>query len=67
MMGLLAPQPKPAFEREAYTKQQINDRLTVWREHLLEAKAGTTNCTLTVAEIRRELDRWLDELSELRG
>jgi hypothetical protein len=33
----------------------------------MEFKAGTSNGVVTEGEIRRSLDRWLDELSELRG
>jgi hypothetical protein len=61
-MGLLAAGTTPPLPP---TKQQIMDRLMVWREHLLEL--GQTNCVLTRAEVMRELDRWLDALSDLRG
>lgn len=58
VVGLLAPN-HPVGERH------IRDRLTYWREHLLEHKRGESNPILTIAEIRRELDRWLDELNAL--
>jgi len=65
-MGLLAPQ-KAEWPRDAYTAQQIMDRLTLWREHLIEHKHGTANAVLTHAEITGQLDRWLDELLDIQG
>jgi hypothetical protein len=61
-MGLLAAGTTPPLPP---TRQQILDHLISWRERLLEL--GDTNCVLTRAEVMRELDRWLDALSDLRG
>ena len=55
VVGKLVP-PKPR------TEQDIKDRLVLWREHLIELNAGTTNCHLTRGEIIRALDGLLDEL-----
>jgi hypothetical protein len=44
------------------TEHEVRARLSLWREHLLEHKAGNSNCTLTLGEVRRELDRLLDDL-----
>ena len=56
----------PTAPPETYTRQQINDKLTYWAEHLREHRAGTTS-PLTLKEISAQLDRWLDELNALRG
>lgn len=61
-MSRLAPS---AAESSQYTKQQILDKLTYWREHLLEHKQGV-NTILVRHEIDRELDRWLDALLALK-
>lgn len=64
-MGLLSSSPGPAWPGDAHTTQQIMDRLTLWREHLLEHNAGAS--TLTRREIIGQLDHWLDELLNRRG
>lgn len=59
-MPRLAPktiQPAPLSEA------QVIARLNDWRERLAELKAGTNTCLLTGDEIRREIDRLLDQLS----
>lgn len=63
----LGHMPAPEWPAEAFTLQQIRDKLTYWSEHLLEHKQGTANCCLTLSEILRELDRWLDARLDLRG
>lgn len=47
------------------TPQQVTDKLTYWREHLLEH--GNTTSPLTRTEITTQLDRWLDERVNQRG
>lgn len=53
----LAPVQAPPL-----TEHEVRARLELWREHLIEHKHGTSNCTLTLNEVRRELDRLLDDL-----
>lgn len=52
---MIAPSPPLTFET-------VTAKLDEWRERLDEAKRGDTNNVLTVLEIRRELDRLLDDL-----
>lgn len=40
----------------------VRMKLQLWAEHLAERKAGTSNPILTLAEIRGQLDHWLDVL-----
>lgn len=54
-----------SWTADAHTRQHVTDRLTYWREHLLEHQAGSN--LPTGPEIRRQLDRWLDELNDIRG
>lgn len=65
-MHVLAPK-RSQWPGEAFTEQQIWDKLTYWREHLVEFRAGKSNSVVTLAEILRALDRWLDERLALRG
>lgn len=67
MGRLVAASTVNEWAGEAYTRQQIRDKLTLWREHLLEHKHGTANSCLTRPEITRALDQWLDESLHLRG
>lgn len=60
----ISPDPWPS---EAFSENEIAERLQYWREHWLEWKAGNSNPVLTGQEIRNSLDRWLDERLELRG
>jgi len=55
-MPFLKPQTWP---KEAFTEQQIRDRIVFWREKLLDYRPRE--------QIQAELDKWLDELLELRG
>ena len=57
-MAKLASKP----EMTELTEQEIHDRIALWREHLIEANTGNTNCVLTRAEIIVALDALLDEL-----
>lgn len=65
-MSRLAPQ-QDGFEEDAFSRQQVMDKLRHWREHLVAHDRGLTNCILARGEIVRELDKWLDELIDLRG
>jgi hypothetical protein len=64
-MGRLVPATPASLPPAPPNRQQIMDHFTSWRERLLEH--GQSNCVLTRVEIMRELDRWLDALSDLRG
>lgn len=67
-MSRLAPKKtEEAFEQEAFTRQHVMDKLAHWRELLLQHDEGLTNCLLTRDEITRTIDKWLDELNEIRG
>lgn len=66
-MGTLAPSTEDDWPREAFTPQQITDKLAYWSEHLREKDQGLSNAALTRAEIVTNLNRWLDELTEQRG
>lgn len=61
----LAPISQDGWLGPAYTSGQIQDQITYWREHLIEANAGSN--LPTRPECLRQLDRWLDERLELRG
>ena len=50
------------IEQPPMTLPEVLARLELWREHLIENKTRTTNCVLTLTEIRAELDRLLDDL-----
>lgn len=63
-MSKLAPQTE-TFEEDAFTRQQIMDKLTHWWSHLDEINRGVTNCTLTRSWVLVEMDRWLDELAQV--
>jgi hypothetical protein len=69
--GLMAvatsPIPDEAFVQEAFTRQRVEDKLAHWRELLKQHDEGMTNCTLTRVEIQDTIDKWLDELLDLRG
>lgn len=60
VMGLLAP-PEPL------TGTEIKDKLTYWSEHLIEHKRGDSNVSLTLGEIRGQLDKYLDLFIEWQG
>lgn len=60
-MGRLTPETR-VLEPAVLTEPQILERLRDWSERLVEAKDGRSNCVLTSGEIRRELDRLLDNL-----
>lgn len=53
---------KTDFEAEAWSLKEIKERLEHWRELLLQAQAGMT--TVTFSDVRRELNRWLDEMCD---
>ena len=54
--------PATTVQAPPLTEGEVRARLHLWREHLLEHKAGTSNCVLTIGEIWREVDRLLDDL-----
>jgi hypothetical protein len=60
---LSSDQPAP----EVYSHGHVQERLEFWRQQLVAHDGGHTNNTTTRAEILGALDRWLDELSDLRG
>lgn len=55
------------FQRGAHTREEIDERLLHWSELLKQHDEGRTNCTLSRKDILGQIDRWLDESSELRG
>lgn len=61
VMARLAPQTDQEFQEEAFTRQFVMDKLAHHRELFLQAKAGVVN-TPTLADVRRSLNKWLDEL-----
>ena len=65
-MRLSGGQPAPEFAEPAFTKEAVLERLEHWRRVLADKGEGS-NVVMTRAEIVRTLDRWLDELIELRG
>jgi hypothetical protein len=67
VVAKLAPIPDEAFVQEAFTRQRVLDKIAHWRELLLQHDEGLTNCSLTRAEITHTIDKWLDELLDLRG
>lgn len=63
MIAVLAQKPEP----EIYSWGTVQERLEFWRQQLLAFDAGQSNNVRSRSEILGALDRWLDELSDLRG
>lgn len=65
VVGMLAP--KPAFPRPASNHGEIQERLEHYRQLLLAHDRGESNSVLSRREILANVDRWLDEASDLKG
>ncbi len=66
IVAKLAPKV-PAFAEDAFSRQVVEEKLREWRELWLQHREGMTNCTLTLEDIWRQIDMWLDELLDLKG
>lgn len=60
MMSKLAPKTEFEWQEDAFTEQYCRDKLTYWREHFLQAKAGVVQ-TPSTSDCRRSLDTWLEQ------
>lgn len=59
--------PVMRAEPEIFTRQQVEDKLRYWIEHLRELDAGTSNTPLSRGYIAGQIDYWLEELNTLIG
>lgn len=66
-MRLSGGQPQPEFPAPAYAREDVEERLEHWRRVLVDSRRKSTNVVMPREEIVRTLDRWLDELIELKG
>jgi hypothetical protein len=57
---------KDPWPSEAHTEQEIRDALAHCRELLMEHDSGLSNKILTRQDITRRIDKWLDELCQLK-
>lgn len=66
-VGALAPKPPVDWPGKALNHGEIQERLEHWRRILVDLKRENTNIVMSRTEVLKTLDRWLDELLDLRG